>query len=213
MSTKNFRKEWEGQISLKYKVPRYVEVFKEFFPEGFSGTVLELGAGTGEISDQLRRHFEEYTVTEIDPDKINVLKEKEYNVVECDAQKLPFPDSSFDMVICFDVMHHVNNPSLMAKEMMRVARSDVFLIEANRHCIIRRLLEKTKRYKKAGENSYYLGEYKEFFNQEMQNRPFLFMPPFTPLIFLPFVKVFNWVIERTPILKWQCSSIAMRVRI
>ncbi len=45
---------------------------------------------------------------------------------------LPFEDNSFDVVVEFGVLHHVQNPSLMVSEMTRVARRAVFLSDSNR---------------------------------------------------------------------------------
>jgi uncharacterized protein YbaR (Trm112 family) len=42
-------------------------------------------------------------------------------IVEGDAQDLPFRDSSFDYVICAQVLEHAENPEKMLQELMRVA--------------------------------------------------------------------------------------------
>ena len=41
-----------------------------------------------------------------------------------DANRLPFPDASFDIVLSNSVLHHLVNPLALLNEMARVARSD-----------------------------------------------------------------------------------------
>jgi len=45
---------------------------------------------------------------------------------------LPFPDSSFDVVCEFATLHHVRRPNAIVREMTRVARKGVVLVDSNR---------------------------------------------------------------------------------
>lgn len=53
-------------------------------------------------------------------------------LVQGSGDKLPFPDGSFDFVSEFAVLHHVERPNRIVREMMRVARKGVFLSDSNR---------------------------------------------------------------------------------
>ena len=44
------------------------------------------------------------------------------NFVRCDAKHLPFKDKAFDWVYSAHVIEHIDNPFVMLKEMVRVAR-------------------------------------------------------------------------------------------
>lgn len=73
----------------------------------------------------------QYTITEYSANAVKVLKEKysgnaAVSVAQADAQALPFEDNTFDLVLAFDVMHHVQEPQRMAQELMRVSGS-IFL--------------------------------------------------------------------------------------
>jgi hypothetical protein len=113
-------------------------------------------------------------------------------------------------------MHHVDGPAQMAHEMMRVAKKGAFLIEANRAAIIRRILEHTETYKKAGEFSYYPEEYKAFFNipsmEHISIEPFQFIPPKLSHFHLGLTILISEVTAKIPLVKWQCSGVAIKVK-
>jgi SAM-dependent methyltransferase len=49
-----------------------------------------------------------------------------------DGLKLPFPDASFDAVCEFGVLHHVERPEGVVREMLRVSKTAIFLSDTNR---------------------------------------------------------------------------------
>jgi ubiquinone/menaquinone biosynthesis C-methylase UbiE len=55
----------------------------------------------------------------------------------CDAQRLPFVDGSFDLVLVQDGIHHLRNPALGITEMLRVARRAVVVIEPHEGLVAR----------------------------------------------------------------------------
>lgn len=54
-----------------------------------------------------------------------------YKVSEADIYHLPFADKSFDLVYCWEVLHHVNDIQGAIREMMRVSRRFILLYEPN----------------------------------------------------------------------------------
>ncbi|MFH1423779.1 MAG: class I SAM-dependent methyltransferase [Candidatus Nealsonbacteria bacterium] len=213
---KNFHQIWEGEISLSYKVPKYASLFAEYFRDK-NLTILEVGAGDGYLTKLImeKLNCRKYVATEISDEGVRRLKEKGIEAFKMDAEKLEFEDNSFDVVCCFDTMHHAYDPSKMASEMIRVARKEVFLIEANGSCLIRKLLEKTRRYKTVHESSYTPKQYASFFTRpeirKIYFKPFLAVFPFTPLILKKPAIWISEIMERLPILKWQCSSVLISV--
>ena len=91
---RNLYKDWYGRI-LKQLVP---------------GNILELGGG----SDNFKEFADNVTSTDIVPvpwiDRV------------VDAQDMPFDDASFDNIVMFDVLHHIENVSLFFNEAKRVLR-------------------------------------------------------------------------------------------
>jgi SAM-dependent methyltransferase len=60
-------------------------------------------------------------------------------LIQCDAEKLPFKNRSFDFVVGFEGIHHCMVPQSALNEIWRVARKQTFIID-NLECAITRLL-------------------------------------------------------------------------
>lgn len=74
------------------------------------GDVLELGPGYGITTTWLAQHGGNLTAVEVDPTLAAALRTKfdgTVDIREGDAAALPFPDKSFDTVVCFTMLHHV----------------------------------------------------------------------------------------------------------
>jgi SAM-dependent methyltransferase len=54
-------------------------------------------------------------------------------VLESDASRIPFQDNAFDLVYCWELLHHVSNPAAILSEMARVSRRYVLVAEPNRN--------------------------------------------------------------------------------
>jgi SAM-dependent methyltransferase len=48
-------------------------------------------------------------------------------VLRYDGQRLPFADSSFDLVLLIDILHHTEDPSRVLAEASRVARRGILI--------------------------------------------------------------------------------------
>lgn len=216
----SFRDNWFGEINRKYIMPKYFNLLDKFInSKNKMVSILELGAGDGEVTDIISKLRPKWDIipTEFNKAGVSALIKKGYKQAKIvNAIDIPFKDRSFDFVICFDVMHHIEGPAKMAYEMLRVTRRGVFLIEANRQSMIRRILEKTIVYKKAGEFSYYPIEYRSFFNYpnvfSIDITPFQFIPPKRLNFNIDFTIWLSEIISKMPLLKWQCSGLAIEVK-
>lgn len=204
-----------GKKSREYIVSKYLQLFTNTFVNDKNLSLLELGAGRGEITKGILKSkapfFKRYIATELTSSGVQALKKLRIPVKQMDAQRLTFKKDSFDVVCAFDVMHHVPIPKKMAEEMTRVAKKHIFLIEANGLSIARRILEQTQWYKTLGENSYFPWQYLSFFPREQFSsltiRPFLFVPPKIPHSFMGSIPLISDTLEKIPFLKWQCSGV------
>lgn len=91
-------------------------------------TALDVGAGSGFSSVYAPPHLD---VTATDGSWRMLFRHPGKQRVLADAMKLPFDDASFDLVFCWELLHHVNEPWQVIAEMARVSRRFVFFFEPN----------------------------------------------------------------------------------
>ena len=99
-------------------------------PDWRNKTILDAGCGTGAILKQLGNPERNIGV-DLAPEAIVFCRQRGLaNVREADISSLPFPDESFDAVICSSVLYHdwvADVPSAL-RELGRVLRPDGILI-------------------------------------------------------------------------------------
>ena len=89
--------------------------------------LLDLGCGEGFMLKHISDKFPHITLTGCD------ICEKAISMAQtqvpsadflvCDGYSLPFPDKCFDIVVCSEVLEHVQEPSRIVAEISRVIRS------------------------------------------------------------------------------------------
>jgi SAM-dependent methyltransferase len=217
----SWRKKLVGDISDAFIIPRYVRFFYESFGQGKQHDFCEIGSGNGDIARAILRKndglIQRYVTSEVFPEGVEWLRKQGLEAVQANAEELPWDDAEFDAAVTFDVMHHVSNPRRMAREMMRIARGSCLLVESNGVSIFRKLRELTPGHRAAGEKSYGPATYRSFFDGHPEFEllsfsiePFLF--PFKcPAWLLNAAVRFNQLIEQVPLVRWQCSSVMIRV--
>ncbi len=90
--------------------------------------VLEVGCGTGLIMRGLEETAGRITGLDISPGMLKEARERGFEVVEGNAEQLPFDDESFDLVYSFKVLAHVPDIVKAMKEMGRVLRPGGYLV-------------------------------------------------------------------------------------
>ena len=90
--------------------------------------VLEVGCGIRFLTSYLSKQYK-WNVTGIDLDSEQVERAKNDNTennylrfLEADATDLPFENNEFDMILSFDVLHHIPNWDKAVSEIGRVLR-------------------------------------------------------------------------------------------
>jgi len=86
--------------------------------------ILDIGCGDGYISNFLTRCGKK--VVAIDSDKTNL--RRKFTFLIADAERLPFKNSTFDQILSMDVMEHIQNDELAAKEMGRILKKNGAII-------------------------------------------------------------------------------------
>jgi len=101
-------------------------------------TILDVGAGTGRGILRFRENVPNASVRGIEPVAALIRQAVGKNGVPKDAivqgsgEALPFSSGSFDVVCSFALLHHVPNPNLVVREMLRVASKAVIVVDGNR---------------------------------------------------------------------------------
>ncbi len=106
----------------------YPPILEELEKENFID-LLDCGCGTGPVIELLREKHPDknYTGIDLTPEMINVAKAKNLSNTQFivgDCEKLPFPDESFDAVICSNSFHHYPNPQDFFDNVYRVLRKN-----------------------------------------------------------------------------------------
>jgi ubiquinone/menaquinone biosynthesis C-methylase UbiE len=108
---------------------RGAALFSNLLPKNISGKkVLEIGCGLGAHTEALCLLGAEVTSIDLAPTSIKVTKRRlslkglSANVIEVDAENLPFEDSYFDYVWSWGVIHHSPNTIQCAREIARVLK-------------------------------------------------------------------------------------------
>lgn len=99
-------------------------------------TLLDVGCGTGRYMQKFTPHLQKVSGIDISSNMIKKAKEKGLDVHVGDAEHLPFPDNSFDVIISIGVLEHLGDYSKALLEMKRVAKNEVVAINLNFLCPI-----------------------------------------------------------------------------
>lgn len=134
----------EFEINRPYNAGRLYNFFINFkfqeaikllpFPiKGLS--VLDICCGSGMISEYYAKEGVKVTGTDISPGCIKraKIRSQRYGFSAkfqvADGENLPSSDNSFDIISVHDGLHHLNNAKKAVKEMARLAKKGVIIIE------------------------------------------------------------------------------------
>ncbi len=96
----------------------------KFAPAG--AAILDAGCGTGL---NLRNLPPTAVGIDINPRNLELIRSRlPHHVVEGDIEAMPFPDGSFDTILCTEVLEHVPAPETALREFNRVLRPGGVLI-------------------------------------------------------------------------------------
>jgi len=136
---RNDRLQLEYFSGVKYRTPDHPVVRAYADPKvdfirthiRLTGNILDLACGNGIFTQRLA--CEGGTVTGLDF-SAHLLKQNPHSrLTRGDATHLPFMDSTFDVVFEANLLHHVSNVPEVMREMRRVSKKYVVLVEPNRY--------------------------------------------------------------------------------
>ena len=117
----------EGKTIQFSDEEKYMFGFLNRFVDSRS-SVLDVGCGTGEISEKLNALGHNSTGVDFSEVAIDICANKNVNAIVCDLDSgIPFNQNQFDLIWAGDVIEHVFDPLGLFSEMSRVVKSSGFL--------------------------------------------------------------------------------------
>ncbi len=121
------REDFDAHARARFTLEPYIPEFAQF-AESRGRKVLEIGVGMG--ADYLEWLKAGAQVTGIDMSAVSLERARRRCIAAgfqpdlrlAEAEQLPFPDDSFDVVYSYGVMHHSPNPAKCVREALRVLR-------------------------------------------------------------------------------------------
>lgn len=128
-------KEKQVLTRLYLKSSSVLDKLENIQPIPHNAKILEVGSGAHGLMFGLRERF----TVGIDPLAVDYKKlfpvwQKNTNTIAAIGEKLPFADSSFDIVLCDNVIDHAENPPVIIEEITRVLKpAGLFYFTVNVH--------------------------------------------------------------------------------
>ncbi len=119
-----------------YLIERKFQAGREVLGLDLAGrTLLEICAGSGMMSEKFARAGALVTATDFSAAAVMRARERarrygfRATFAVADTERLAFPDRSFDIVAVHDGLHHLENPEQAIREMGRIAREGVLIMD------------------------------------------------------------------------------------
>lgn len=111
-----------------------------------SDRILDVGCGTGFVS----QFYPSFDITGIDISD-GMLERNPYTWKKAPAEAIPFGDNHFDFVVCRSLLHHLDDPAVGLREMVRVLKpgGKFSCWDPNHNVVyetVRHLLQPTERF-------------------------------------------------------------------
>lgn len=116
-----------AQSRERYRLEPYISEFADF-PSAKGRTVLEIGVGLGADHQRFAEAGAILSGIDLTPRAIDYTRQRlalfglQSSLQVGDAENLPFPDETFDIVYGWGVIHHSPNTKLAAEEILRVLK-------------------------------------------------------------------------------------------
>jgi ubiquinone/menaquinone biosynthesis C-methylase UbiE len=109
---------------------RFLRSVLELYTLSRPRSVLEVGCGEGHLARHLFDHGprpETFEISDVDVDRVRVDLPPAITVRQASIYDLPHPTDSFDLVVCCEVLEHLEHPVRGLAELARVARRRVLI--------------------------------------------------------------------------------------
>lgn len=137
----------DSDIAIKYQssnpiiksmMSNFLRDFNYLLSKTNPKKIIELGAGEGYLSRLVAQKFPssqflstDINKTEYKARKNNLKQLKNVSLKIIDAKKIDYPNNTFDLVICSEVLEHIPNPTKALKEIHRISSKYALLSVPN----------------------------------------------------------------------------------
>jgi len=128
---------WLGALLLKNAEKKMVKMLKKRLP--ITASILEIGAGSGRALYTVACSYPKALGIDYSGMAIKRCQDKRLNVIKMDGSKTSFKNEEFDLVFSEGVLEHYNNMDVLVKEMVRITKNYVLMIQPNPHSIVRHI--------------------------------------------------------------------------
>jgi 2-polyprenyl-3-methyl-5-hydroxy-6-metoxy-1,4-benzoquinol methylase len=135
----NYQNWWDWYKNTEKRVQLYVQHLKEYLPEVSKLKMLDLGCGAGGVCVSFANRNNRVVGLDLDKKLINLTKinvsDSEDNFppsggvseILSSGTDLPFEDGTFDLVLCNDVIEHLDKQEELVREIYRVLKEGGYL--------------------------------------------------------------------------------------
>ena len=123
------RRSPDHPVIAAYVLPK-IDVVRRYVELTPQTRLLDVGCGDGFFTFYFDKICDAYGV---DYSERLLRKNPSRKTFRMDAHSLDFDDNSFDVVFCHSLLHHVEDPDRVVREMARVSRNRVVILEPNRN--------------------------------------------------------------------------------
>lgn len=108
-----------------------IDFIKTIIPLDEISNAIEVGCGDGFGLYFFEEYFSSVSGCDFSYLMLKTNISKKSKLIQADAYHLPYKNHSFDLVYCWELLHHLNNPIDAIIEMKRVGKKYLLLIEPN----------------------------------------------------------------------------------
>jgi SAM-dependent methyltransferase len=133
-SSSNLQKHLNRSRLQQILLRRFHRTAAEFFAQTGARSVLDAGCGEGFAMREILHHSAAAVVGldgSVGALRIASMLNPQRNFAVGDLFELPFPTSSFDLVVCMEVLEHLDDPQQGLRELCRVSREWLLLTVPN----------------------------------------------------------------------------------
>lgn len=111
-------------------VDRFLDTVGGLYRTASPSSALEVGCGEGRLATRLVRAGPRPTrfhACDLSLERLDPAADPGIRFLEASIYELPYPDRAFDLVVCCEVMEHLDDPDRGLAELVRVARGAVLV--------------------------------------------------------------------------------------